>query len=210
MKPLPVRWYFDVISPYAYLHLRRFDALASGLEIEYVPVLFAGLLKHWGTKGPAELPLKRRHTYRHCVWLAQHHDIPFLMPPRHPFNPLNVLRLLIARGTRDEDVSAVFDFIWAEGRDPEAEWPALCAALGVSDATALVGAPEVKATLARNTADAAAAGVWGVPTFEVRGELFWGTDTIDWMNAFIAQPDLLQSPGMLRADATGAGIERRQ
>jgi 2-hydroxychromene-2-carboxylate isomerase len=209
MDALPARWYFDVISPYAYLHLRRFDAIAGPLAIAYVPVLFAGLLKTWGTKGPAELPAKRRHTYRHCVWLAQSLDIPFRMPPRHPFNPLNVLRLLIARGTRAEDISTVFDFIWAEGRDPEAEWPALCAALGVADPVGLVGGPEVKRALARNTDAAAAVGVWGVPTFEVRGELFWGVDTIDWMNAFIAQPDLLLSPGMQRADATGAGVERR-
>jgi hypothetical protein len=44
-------WYFDVISPYAYLHLKQFAKIAVPLEIEYRPVLFAGLLKHWETKG---------------------------------------------------------------------------------------------------------------------------------------------------------------
>src|SRR6185503_13327824 len=47
------RWYFDLISPYAYLHLKQFRKLPTSLEIEYVPVLFAGMLKHHGHKGPA-------------------------------------------------------------------------------------------------------------------------------------------------------------
>src|SRR5262245_9824489 len=133
MTSLSVRCYFDVISPYAYLHFKRLSEI-PGLDIEYVPVLFAGLLKAWGTKGPAELPAKRTHTYRQCVWLAQEMGIEFTMPPRHPFNPLSALRLLIARGSRREDIAKVMDFIWAEGRDPETEWAALPPRLGIADA----------------------------------------------------------------------------
>ena len=44
---IPARWYFDIVSPYAYLHLKRFGELHPALDIEFVPVLFAGLLKHW-------------------------------------------------------------------------------------------------------------------------------------------------------------------
>ena len=53
-------WYFDFISPFAYLHFKQFKQLPAGLTIEYVPVLFAGLLKANGTKGPAEIADKRR------------------------------------------------------------------------------------------------------------------------------------------------------
>lgn len=210
MEKIPARWYFDVISPYAYLHLKAFGELRPQLEIEFVPVLFAGLLKAWGTKGPAELPAKRTHTYRQCVWLAARRQVPFVMPPRHPFNPLAVLRLLIARGCRGEDIETVFDFIWAQGRDPEAEWTALHQALGVSDPAALIADPQIKARLAGNTEAATAVGVWGVPTFAIRGQLFWGVDTIEWMNAFIDDPTHFDSAGMRRANATGAGVVRRQ
>ena len=41
---IPARWYFDIVSPYAYLHLKRFGELHPALDIEFVPVLFAGLL----------------------------------------------------------------------------------------------------------------------------------------------------------------------
>ena len=208
METTKARWYFDVISPFAYLHLKQFNRLHGPLEIEYVPVLFAGLLKAWGTKGPAELPAKRIHTYRQCVWLAASLGVPFKMPPRHPFVPLSALRLLVALNATPPAIERVFDFVWAEGRDPEIEFPALCEVLNVD--TALVGAPAVKTQLAANTESALAQGVWGVPTFALRGELFWGVDTIEWMNAFIDDPQLFQQAGMRRADATGAGVVRRQ
>lgn len=204
-----VVWYFDVISPYAYLHLKQFSRLPADLQIDYRPVLFAGLLKHWGTKGPAELPAKRLHTYRQSVWLARELGVPFRMPPRHPFNPLKVLRLLIALGSTRAALETAFDFIWGEGRDPDAEWPALCAALGVTADTPLINEPLVKETLTRNTAEAVAAGVWGVPTFAVSGELFWGADSVNFMNAFLADPTLLASPDMQRAATAEIGAERR-
>jgi 2-hydroxychromene-2-carboxylate isomerase len=205
----PAIWYFDVISPYAYLHLRQFDRFARPLAIELRPVLFAGLLKHWGTKGPAELPAKRVHTYRQCVWTARRLGVPFVMPPRHPFNPLRVLRLLTALGAPSAAVASAFDFVWAEGRDPEAEWPALCARLGVAPDTSLVDDPAVKQRLQEATAAAAAAGVWGVPTMAVGGELFWGADSVDFMNAFLVDPALFHQPDMRRADAAEIGVARR-
>lgn len=202
-------WYFDVISPYAYLHLKQFAKIAQPLEITYRPVLFAGLLKHWETKGPAELPAKRRHTYRQCVWAARVNGIPFTMPPLHPFNPLKVLRLLTGLGATRVAIETAYDFIWGEGRDPNAEWPALCARLGVAADTPLIDDPAVKQRLQDATAAAAAAGVWGVPTVEIDGELFWGADTIDFMNAYLADRALFAQPDMQRADAAGIGAARR-
>lgn len=202
-------WYFDVISPYAYLHFKQFARLSKPLDITCKPVLFAGLLKHWATKGPAELPAKRVHTYRHCVWLARVHDIPFAMPPRHPFNPLKVLRLLTALEAVPSAVGTAFDFIWGEGRDVDAEWPLLCERLGVSAATSTIDDPLVKQRLLDNTNEALANGVWGVPTFSVGGELFWGADTIDFMNAYLADPDLFKRPEMRRADTAEIGVARK-
>lgn len=209
MNRLPARFYFDVISPYAWLAFHQLPRLEHQLHIEFVPVLFAGLLKHWAMKGPAELPAKRIHTYRHCVWLARRLGVPFRMPPRHPFNPLGALRLLIARGLQREDIARVFNFIWVEGRDPEQEFTALAEALGESDPAAAVARPDVKTALATHTEAAVARGLWGVPTLELRGELFWGVDTLDWVAAFADDPALLTAPDFARADATGEGITRR-
>jgi len=209
MSRQPARFYFDVISPYAALAFSQLSALEKQLEFEFVPVLFAGLLKHWTMKGPAELPAKRVHTYRHCVWIARQLGVPFRMPPRHPFNPLAALRLLIARGLQRDDMERTFAFIWQEGRDPEHEMDALAARLGEPDWHAATARPEVKSALVASTEAAASAGLWGVPTIEVRGEFFWGVDTLDWVRAFAADPGLLAAEDFRRADATGEGITRR-
>ena len=99
-------WYFDFISPFAYLQWQELARLPESLKISHRPVLFAGLLNHWGHKGPAEIPAKRRHTYRYCRWLAEQRNIPFTLPPAHPFNPLKALRLAVALGEDGQAISA--------------------------------------------------------------------------------------------------------
>ena len=92
------KWYFDFVSPFAYLQNLRLDEFSTHLKIDRKPLLFAGLLKHWDSKGPAELPPKRLFTYRHVQWMADRLDIPLYFPERHPFNPIPMLRLCIAAG----------------------------------------------------------------------------------------------------------------
>ena len=213
MNPdIPARWYFDIVSPYAYLHLKRFGELHPALDIERVPVLFAGLLKHWDNKGPGELAPKRLHTYRSCIWTASQLGIPFRLPPRHPFNPLHAQHLLVALGTPRAAVEAAYDFVWSEGRDVGDEWPLFCERMGVGvdAATALIAAPQVKQQLMDNTAQAAAQGVFGVPTLEFRGQCFWGSDAIAWANAFIDQPQMFDSGEMRRAAEIEVGAARKE
>ena len=80
-------WYFDFISPFAYLQLGRFDELPGDVNVTLKPVLFAGLLKHWGQLGPAEIPPKRTFVYRFFKWHADQRGLPFVMPPSHPAAP---------------------------------------------------------------------------------------------------------------------------
>lgn len=204
-------WYFDVISPFAYLHLKQFGRLPADLDIEYVPVLFAGLLKAHGHKGPAEIAEKRRQTYRICVWLAGEQGIVLRFPPAHPFNPLHALRLLCGAGATADHVGAVFDCIWRDGADvntPET-FDGLSKRLGVIDAQELIARPEVKQTLIDNTERALARGVYGVPTFDFAGELFWGADAIGMMNAYAGNPALFTSGEYARVDALPASAQRR-
>ena len=186
-------WYFDFLSPFSYLQLVQFDRLPPDVEVTLRPVLFAGLLGHWGHKGPAEIPAKRIHTYRWCHWYATRNDIPFRMPPAHPFNPLRPLRLAVAQGAEPALVRAIFDAIWAEGRDPsrDDEWQALTERLAIADADEAIARPEVKEALKRNTQEAAERGVFGVPTFAVGAELFWGFDATDLVLDYLNDPGLL-------------------
>ena len=72
-----------------------------------------------------------------------------------------------------------------------------------------LGATEVKDALRRNTEDAAAAGVFGVPTFVVDGEAFWGNDSVDFFKAWLADPALLSSAEMRRIDALPVAAARK-
>src|SRR5215471_16300488 len=94
--PTQATWYFDVISPFAYLALGEIEALAQRIDLVYRPILFAALLERWRHLGPAEIPPKRLHTYRLCVFEAERRGISLRFPPYHPFNPLKPLRLLVA------------------------------------------------------------------------------------------------------------------
>jgi len=202
-------WYFDLISPFAYLHYAGLKRLFPVLDIQPVPVLFAGLLKHWGTKGPAELPPKRLHTYHYCVWAAARQGLAFRMPPRHPFNPLRAQRLLIALGATHPVVDAAFDFVYGRGRDPETEFRVLAERLGAPDAELLIGAPEVKQQLIVNTQRAIGLGVFGVPTLVLRDRLFWGSDTVDWALDFIDEPQMFDRPEYARAAELEFGSSRK-
>ena len=183
-------WYFDFLSPFSYLQLVQFDRLPPDLEITYRPVLFAGLLGHWEHKGPAEIPAKRVHTYRWCHWYAARHGIPFRMPPAHPFNPLRPLRLAVAHDAEPAIIRAVFDTIWAEGRDlsRDDEWQALTERLAIADADEAISRPEVKEALKKSTEEAAKRGVFGVPTFAIGDELFWGLDATDLVLDYLNDP----------------------
>ncbi len=205
-------WYFDFVSPYAYLQSRLLHKFAGKAAIAMKPVLFAGLLGHWKNVGPAEFPPKRLWTYRFCTWFARDRGIPFRFPPRHPFNPLKPLRLALARGSTPEAVHAIFDFIWAEGRDPSdpAEWEALGAKLGVADPDAAAERAEAKQALRDNTDAAIAAGVFGVPSIVVGGEVFWGVDATDFALQYLDDPALLRDPEFHRVASLPAGAERKR
>jgi len=205
----PVIWYFDFVSPFAYICLHRLKELPPDLAIEYRPVLFAGLLNHWGQKGPAELPSKRRYTYRWSHWWAHSLGIPLRYPAAHPFNPLHHLRLAIACGSKPEAIGRIFESIWATGADAldQDRFTVLLKELGVTREQ--LESPEVKNALRSNTDGAVQRGIFGVPTFEVDGELFWGADSIGFLKDFLENPSAIKNQEMQRLDDLPAGASRR-
>ena len=193
-----LRWYFDVISPFAALQWPKVKALAARRDVVLVPVLLAAVLAARGQKGPAEIPGKREFTYRHVLWQAREAGVPLEFPPAHPFNPVTALRLCIAGGCTVAVVDAVFDWIWVQGRagDNSDALQPLLQQLGIgADAVADLA---VKNALRANTDAALAAGVFGVPTLQVGDALFWGNDAHAFALAVLDDPALLDDPQMRR------------
>jgi 2-hydroxychromene-2-carboxylate isomerase len=209
-EPRQVSWVFDVISPFAYLQWHQLPQLPEDVQVELVPVLFAGILNHYGHVGPAEIAPKRRFTYRFTMWRAARMGLPMRYPPAHPFNPLAALRLIIAAGNTRHAVERVFDTVFAEGRDVAA--PAviesLAAELGIADPKTALAAPEVKQRLHDNTRRAIEQGVFGVPTLIIDKELFWGHDAFDMALDYLRDPRMFHSPAMRAIESLQVGARR--
>jgi 2-hydroxychromene-2-carboxylate isomerase len=203
-------WYFDFISPFAYLQSEQLPRLATKLRLRLRPVLFAALLDAGGQKGPAEIAGKRAFTYRFVVWQARRLGIPLKFPHEHPFNPLQLLRLAIACDCAPDAVHRIFRFVWRDGRLPDLpiEWAELTHELGIPDADARIADPDVKDALRRNTDEAIARGVFGVPTLAVGNELFWGVDATDMALDFAAAGCRYEDPEYARVSALPMGATR--
>jgi 2-hydroxychromene-2-carboxylate isomerase len=207
---MKVSWVYDLISPYSYLSLYQLSGLPVGVQVEPVPVLFAGLLNHYGQMGPAEIDPKRRFTYRFVVWRARRMGVPLKMPPAHPFNPLNALRLVIAAGNDLRAIRTAFEFIWVQGRDvsDQAAVADLARELDIADPRAALSDANIKQTLRSNTEWAATRGVFGVPTFVVDDEIFWGHDAFEMALDYMRDPVAFNDAEMSRIDHLPVGVTR--
>ena len=207
----PLDWYFDVISPFAYLQWRRLRRDHAGVALNPKPVLFAAILNHVGQLGPAEIPQKRRHTYRIVLWQARQAGVPLHFPPAHPFNPLPALRLCLAALDRIAAIDAVFAHIWEHGRaaDSIEALADVARELGIDHPAAAIGRDEVKRELLANGEEAMRLGVFGVPTLKVRDELFWGNDATELALAYANDAATLDAE-MRRVDAIPEAVQRRK
>lgn len=202
----PIDLHFDFLSPYAYLAWKQIHALAArhGRDVRPVPTLFAALLAHGNTKGPAEIPAKRVYVFKDSLRSARALGLPLSPPPSHPFSPLVALRAcsMVDGEPQTRLVGALFDATWGGGGGIETadKVRALADAIGL-DGAALVEAAasgDAKARLRAQTDLAIERGVFGVPTMWVDGELFWGVDSFAHLSRFLAGEDPIR-PGDLDA-----------
>lgn len=220
-----IDFFYDPISPYAHLAFARLPQALQGLShvVRYRPVLFAALLKAHGQLGPAEIPPKRDWTYRQVLWLAQHHGVPLDLPAAHPFNPLALLRLGLATATADAPgqtnrfvTEALFQHVWTGGSDPLAPARLLALKERLQDHMHERGKPwpdpdgdEVKAQLRRNTDDALALGLFGVPSMVAGGRVFWGLDALPMLRESLDGAAWFAGPAWDSVKGLPVGVQRK-
>ena len=107
--PVPVDFYFDYLSPYAYFGWMqsREAAEADGFELRPIPVVFAKLLDAHGQLGPAEIPAKALFVLRDNLRFAKRHGIPFTLPGKHPFRSIEALRLSLAEVAGKDQIAVI-------------------------------------------------------------------------------------------------------
>ena len=209
-------FHLDFISPYAYLAFEHLPEVLKGISysVDYRPVLFAGMLKHHGQLGPAEILPKRDWTYRQVMWLAHTLNIPMQMPASHPFNPLPFLRLAIACNPSTTGKSnryvceLIFKHVWTSGGEMNnsAHLETLLAQLKPRHDPQN---DDVKNCLKANTETAISKGIFGVPAFEVDNKIFWGLDALPMLRDYLCDAAWFQAGGWERACQVAAGVIRR-
>jgi 2-hydroxychromene-2-carboxylate isomerase len=188
--PVAATWYFDFISPFAYLQWRRLALERATLTITPRPILFVAILNHLQQRGPAEIAHKREFIYQFVQWQAERAGVPLRFPPAHPFSPLPALRLCLAAGGGADAVEAIFTHLWEQGApgDSAQALATVAAQLGIDDVDAALQREDVKAALKANTDEALACGVFGVPTLRIGERLFWGNDASDFALDYARDP----------------------
>lgn len=218
-----ITFYYDPISPYAYLAFERLPQVLQGLSVavRYKPVLFAALLKAHGQLGPAEIPGKRDWTYRQVQWLARQQGVALDLPAAHPFNPLALLRLGLATATEAAPgetnrfvTERLFHHAWRGGLDAidPGRLGELEAALQthVSDCGRSWPDEEVvKQRLRANTDEALGLGLFGVPSLVVDGRVFWGQDGLPMLRACLDGDAWFHEGAWEAAQRLPAGTSRR-
>lgn len=219
-----IDFFYDPISPYACLAFERLPQALEGLSVavRYRPVLFAALLKAHGQLGPAEIPSKRDWTYRQVLWLAQHHGVPLELPSAHPFNPLALLRLGLSTATDEAPgetnryvTGQLFAHVWQGGGDPldpqrlQALTQRLQAHMQQREKPwHPPEGDEVKARLRRNTDEALALGLFGVPSMVVDGRVFWGLDALPMLREHLEGTPWFRSGAWESVKALPVGVRR--
>lgn len=216
-------FYFDYLSPYAYLAALEIGALCERNRVELVwqPVLFAGLLNHWGQRGPAELPPKGMHVFKDTLRYAIPRGIPLRSPRHHPFRPLTALRVSQGEVSGEDQplvIRRLFEHGWARGGDlgDDAEIARTLDEVGLqgTERVARANEPDAKQRLRAATEAAIARGVFGIPTMCVGDELFWGLDQLGYLEQHLQGRDPLASVDLdaFRNEGPGAwrtGVERK-
>ncbi|CEJ96069.1 2-hydroxychromene-2-carboxylate isomerase [Caballeronia glathei] len=192
-------FFFDFISPFSYLLLEQHDKWPD-MPFKITPVSLMKLLERWGQPHAATIPSKRVFTYRHALFRAEQLGIPFRMPPTHPFDPSKALRLAVAAGGELACIREIFRYIWREGRDPATPegFRELCLHVGLPDGETLIEQEDAKAKLRENNDLAVTLGVFGVPTFVVNDQLFWGEDTLPMVLYVARSPNWLEGTEVRR------------
>ena len=219
-----IHFYFDVISPYAWLAFQALPQTLDGIahRVRYHPVVFGAMLKHHGQLGPAEMAGKRDWTYRQVMWLAKQQGTVLQMPASHPFNSLTLLRMAVATAPNGEPsrevVETIFKHVWCSGLEATDEERIAQLQKQLTQLMQLsqpgfqidIQSLEVKQLLQQQTQAAIDVGLFGVPSMVVDRQVFWGQDALPMLRAYLEGDAWFESSDWRDAGKLPVGIRRVQ
>ena len=189
-----VEYFFDLGSPASYLAWTQLARLRTECAATVVlrPMLLGGVFQATGNSSPVNVPAKARYTLTDFQRYAERYAVPLRFSAHFPINTLSLMRGAIGVQLRQPErfehyLEAMFSALWVDGRnlgDPAVVAEVLVTAgFEPDDFAAWVGDAEVKAALKAATDEAVSRGVFGAPTFFVEGQMFFGQDRLEFVEA---------------------------
>lgn len=189
-----VEFYFDFLSPYSYLAFKAIKLEPLDAPIELKPVVLPLIVKNFQLQGPAEIPVKRRYLLKDCLRKAKNLGIDFNPPRRLPFNSLELLRLVAAseKEMAWDLCDKIFDAIWVDGVDGEdleeiKKYLKKRQITFEGDGSHSLSRQKLK----QNQKQALEKEIFGLPSFALDQEVFWGHDSLPFVRQFVADQDPL-------------------
>ena len=191
-----IEFYFDFLSPYSYVAWTWVKS--QPLDFDFYPVSVASLISHYETKGPAQIKPKRNYLFKDLLRFTKLHNIPFVTPKNLPFNSLYALRLSlfsVSGSLQKEVIDAIFTAGWVEGKDigSDSVLREILEAkkLPVDQLFEKMEAKDARAQLKSNVELALSKELFGVPSFLVDEEMFWGNDSVKYLEMYLNGTDPL-------------------
>lgn len=191
-----IEFYFDFLSPYSYLAWTW--VRSQPYEFEYYPVSMATIIASYDTKGPAQIEPKRNYLFKDLLRATKMHNIPFTTPKHLPFNSLYALRLALmssAGEKQKEIIDCIYRAGWEKGLDIGSDdvlKEVLKEANLYSDELIeKMESKNARIDLKANVERALQREIFGVPSFVVDGEMFWGYDSTKYLEMYLNGMDPL-------------------
>ena len=181
-----IDFYFDFISPYAYLAHKKIQSLPKDIRINYKPILLGGLHNLEGITAPAFIKPKLKHMVNDCLLIAKKNNFDFKWNSKFPINSLNIMRgcFDINPSNRDPYIEKMFNAYWKYDLDISKEEiliPLLNQCKIDKDIFfKTIKDLVIKEKLKEATKNAHEKEIFGAPTFIVNNKIFWGQDRLEF------------------------------
>ena len=183
-----IDFYFDFISPYSYLALKKLKFLNKDnrLNINYKPILLGGLHKLGGITAPAFNERKMKNMKNDCELIAEKNKIEFKWNTKFPINSLYLMRgyLIINNELIEKYLDFCFNAYWRDNLDilDERIINKILDQVGFDKEKFFrdISNDKIKSKLKEYTNDAFEKDIFGAPTFVVNQKIFWGQDRLNY------------------------------
>ena len=191
-----IEYYFDFLSPFSYMSW--VNTREKNFDFEFYPVSLPNIISHYETKGPGQIKPKRDFLARELFRYKTINNIPFMFPKNIPFNSLYALRLSlksVAGDSQKKLIDVFFRAAWEFGLDlgdsNVIEDLLVQNGFNKDELMNKISSKEVKLELRSNIEKALKREVFGVPSFILEGELFWGNDSLKYLELKLKNEDPL-------------------